>query len=65
MLFFYHDTETVAKGKYKLRKKILLKIKEADTDICKAEALTPADKDKMRTGLDVFPLNVKRAERIE
>lgn len=65
MLFFYHDTETVAKGKYKLRKKILLKIKEADTDICKAEALTPADKDKMRAGLDVFPLNIKRAERIE
>lgn len=65
LVFAHFENEMTVRGKYKIRKKILMKINEIDTDLCRASVVSQADTEKVRPGVDVYPLMMKRAVRVE
>ena len=64
-LFAYFENDVSVKGKYKLRKKILFKVDDVETDICKIVPVNDTDANKMSLNMEVFPLRMKRAVRIK
>jgi len=65
LVFAHFENEMTVRGKYKIRKKILMKINEIDTDLCRASVVSQADIEKVRPGVEVYPLMMKRAVRVE
>jgi tetratricopeptide (TPR) repeat protein len=53
------------KGKYSLKRKILMKINEADTIVSKVTVVDPEDVSRLHEGDEVFPLMKRRAKKIE
>ncbi|HEY1407244.1 MAG TPA: tetratricopeptide repeat protein, partial [Spirochaetota bacterium] len=65
-ILFANDTFDVGvKGKYTLKRKMMIKIDEADTIVSRAKAVDPDDMNKLHEGIEVFPLTKRRAKKIE
>jgi hypothetical protein len=65
-ILYADDTYDVGvKGKYTLKRKMLIKIDEADTIVSRAKAVDPDDMVKLHEGVEVFPLAKRRAKRVE
>jgi tetratricopeptide (TPR) repeat protein len=65
ILFANEEFDVGAKGKYSLKRKMTMKIEEADTIVSRAVAVDPDDMQKIREGVEVFPLLKKRSQRIK
>lgn len=53
------------KGKYTLKRKMLMKVDEADTIVSRVKAVDQDDMVKLHEGIEVYPLARRRAKRVE
>ncbi|HNX59236.1 MAG TPA: hypothetical protein PKK43_09045, partial [Spirochaetota bacterium] len=65
-VLYADDTYDVGvKGKYTLKRKMLMKVDEADTIVSRVKAVDQDDMVKLHEGVEVYPLARRRAKRVE
>ncbi|MGL4370622.1 MAG: hypothetical protein ACRCUT_13270, partial [Spirochaetota bacterium] len=65
ILYVVSEYDAGVKGKYSIKKKLLFKIEEADTVVSRLSAVDKNDMENVREDMPVYPLNKRRAVRIQ